>query len=628
MRPFRSYATRWPISLLCIFSVVLTLCTTAIITPSVRAQGISQVAVIDFHNSSKMAGQMFGRMATDAVVLELIRSGKFGVIPSDSLEAKMKQLDYDSNMNQAAMIRLGQESEVSSVVSGELLSVKIDKDKKTAEARVAVKMLDVASGELVNGAFASGVSQPHIGYTADEDKMVVQAIQDAARNAVETMVSYIIPEATVLNCVGTTEVLLNKGSQEGLEAGLEMIVLRYIDGGKQEVVGKIRVTKASANDASASIVRAPRGVKPEDRVRAVYKMADYGDSNRVSPPKKSPRKSIVKGSSLAWGLAILVGIFALSGQGGSKSESVPGAVAMAGASPDVNPPEDDGGVMVEWNTPPNIGFDNVIEYHVWMDNYSNVGPVLAVGRDFAPPLSNAVGSFDHSQSIDTSDTADLSYSFPDSDHALQALTIPTSNGITVGRTHKFWVSALYRRLSPATATFTYWETTPVFAGMATYVTRPTCISPDQATDLPLTNILFEWGASVGADTYRLEVSTSVGFERSKTWCSPDIRKIAGPFQLAVTNELANAAEFAGVQAGQTLYWRVGAKKMGDSPGPVPAIKDGNKASAAASGPKNTRFIYSDAWGEFTVDAPPGTNPGGGNNPPPDTGGGPPGPPNL
>lgn len=633
MRPFRSYATRWPISLLCILSLGLSVFTAVIFTPPVNAQaGISQVAVIDFRNSSKLTGPMFGRLATDAVVLELIRSGKFGVIPSDSLETIMKQLGYDSNMSEKAMIRLGEEAEASAVVSGELLSVKIDKSKKTAEARVAVRLLDIASGELVNGAYASGVSQPYIGYTADDDKMIVQAIKDAARNAVETMVAYIIPQATVLNCVGTTEVLLNKGSQEGLEAGMEMIVLRRMEGGKEEVVGRIKVSKVSNNDASASIIRAPRGVKPEDRVLAVYKMADYGDSTGTAAPKKSNRKSLTDGSKILWGLIVLVGLVAIMGNGGSKSESVPGAVAMAGASPDVTARMDDAGIQLAWDAPSNIGNDNIWEYHIWMDNYGNVGegadgnlvgPVLAVGRDYAPPISNALGSFEHSTVIDTSGWAPFGYSYADENHEKQAVSIETMNGIVVGRTHVFWVSALYRRLNPTSGEYTWWETPPVSAGRATLVPRPMCIEPNQAMDLPLSNITFEWAPSESADMYRLEVSTSVNFERSQTWCK-DIRKIAPPYSITIANELNNAAEFANVQAGQTLFWRVGARKSSDTPGPFPS---GTGTCVAVEGSKNTRFIYSSGWNEFTVDAPPGTNPGGGTTPP-DNGGGPPGLPDL
>jgi hypothetical protein len=360
-------------------------------------------------------------------------------------------------------------------------------------------------------------------------------------------------------------------------------------------------------------------------------MADYNDKSGTAAPKKSSRKSLTNGSKLLWGLVALVGIAALFGKGGSKAEAVPGAVAMAGMSPDVTARMDDGGIQIAWDAPSGIGNDNIWEYHIWMDNYGNVGgldegnlvgPALAVGRDYAPPISNVLGAFDHSTVIDTSGWAPFGYSYADQNHEMQAVNIDTMNGIVVGKTHTFWVSALYRRLNPTTGAYTWWETSPVSAGRATLVPRPECIAPDQATDLPLSNITFEWTPSESADMYRLEVSTSVDFERSQTWCK-DIRKMAAPYSITIANELNNAAEFANVQSGQTLFWRMGARRSSDTPGPFPA---GDGARAAADGPKNTRFIYCYEYYTFTVDAPPGTNPGGGDGGGGDDGGG--GPPGL
>ncbi len=614
---------------MCILSFGLSLITALALSPAaVNAQvGISQVAVIDFQNSSKMPGQMFGRMATDAVVLELIRSGKFGVIPSDSLEATMKQLGYDANMNQSAMVRLGQEAEASAVVSGEVLSIKVDKDKKVAEARIAVRLLDVASGEIVNGAYATGVSQPRVGYTADEDKMLVEAIKDAARSAVETMVAYIIPEATVLNCVGTSEVLLNKGSQEGIEPGMEMIVLRRMDGGREEVVGRIKISKVSDSDSMGSIIKAPRGVKPEDRVRAVYKMGDYSSSDRVAAPKKSNRKSLTNGSKLLWGLVALVGVAALFGNGGSKSETVPGAVAMAGASPDVTARWDDGGILLAWNPPSGVATDDILEYHVYMDNYfnastggngnGNVGVSLAVGRAVAGPITTTAGKFKHHAVIDTGIWSPISWYYPNENHELEEGSSDPMPGINVGQTHKFWISAVYRRLNRNTGEYTWWETALTYAGQATYVTRPSCVEP--TTDVPLTTspVTFTWTPSTSADLYRIEISTDPYFARNKTFCK-DIDLINAPMNSCTITpaEIKRDAEFMSAlnqnmsNGNTTVYWRVGARKRTDTPGPYPA---GTGSSAAADGPKHTRFIYCNQAMLFGVDQAPEPPGGGGGN---------------
>ncbi|MBP6965265.1 MAG: hypothetical protein KBC96_12755 [Armatimonadetes bacterium] len=628
MRPFRNHARRWPVSALCIVSLCAALCSGLFFSTPLRAQvGITQVAVVDFRNSSKMPGQMFGRMATDAVVLELIRSGKFGVVPSDSLSAMMNQLGYDANMSQSAMIRLGQEVEASAVLSGDVLSINFDKDKKKAEARIAVKLLDVASGEMLNGAVATGISQPRTGYTADEDRMLVEAIKDAARTAVETMVAYTIPEATVLNSVGTSEVLLNKGSREGLQPGMEMIVIRRMDGG-EEVVGRVRVNKVSDSDAMATILKAPRGVKPEDRVRAVYKMPDISDTSRTVAPRSSSRPSITSGNKLLMGLALIIGIGALFGNLGDKPESVSG-VAAAGATPDITSAFDDGGVFIGWNEPRGVRTSDIIEYHVWRDNHGNyfasggeatlAGPVLVPDSVTATPYNGGIGRFDHHSIDDTAVRLDYTWNYVGIDGELAQGTQANMPGITVGKTHKYWLSCVYRITSPTDGSVGYKESTPTYLGTATYVLPPVCVSPDATTGLPLSSITFEWELSAGANRYRVEVSTSDDFIRDQTVCF-DVNRSTD----RLTVDLRSHPELAGVFDGQELFWRVGAKNSNDRPGPMPS---GNGASAAATGTKNTRYIYSTEALSFFVDAPPGTGPGdddGGG----DDGGGPPPPPDI
>ncbi len=623
MRAFRSHAARRPISVLCILSVCLTLCATVALSPSsVQAQvaGITQVAVIDFRNASSMPGQMFGRMATDAVVLELIRSGKFGVIPSDTLEATMKQLGYDANMNQSAMVRLGQEAEATSVVSGELLSVKIDKDKKKAEARIAVKLVDVASGEVVNGAVAAGISQPRIGYTADDDKMVVEAIRDAARNAVETLVSYIIPEATVLNSIGTSSVLLNKGSQEGLEPGMEMIVLRRMEGGQEEVVGRIKISHVSESDATASILKAPRGVKPEDRVRAVYKMPDYSSSSQISPPKRVSRQGMNRGKNLMWALAAAVILGVVMKPGSSDSPQLPGAVAMAARSPilgyEGHPATEDGSIVLAWNTPNLIRRLDIKNFVIKRN-----GRVVAyLSPTETPELdAGAAGKFDFYYIDRPGPKDDISYEFPEgTEHEYTGIMGPEE-----GVVYSYQISAIYERARPSDGTVALFETDPVNIPYACALAAPVCVMPDNVTDVPMSSVTFEWEPSTGADLYRIEVSTDPAFLRSNTFCK-DIRRSEAP-NFEKTLNLAGAPELASVTDGQELFWRVGARRMADNPGPYP---DGLGGAVAVSGSNNTRFIYSDYLSFRVADLPPGPGGDDGGDPGDDDDGGPPPPPQL
>ncbi len=619
MRSFRRLAARWPISVLCMVALIGPIVGVALAPLPVLAQtiGTIEVAVVDFRNLSKVPNDIFGAMATDALVVELLRSGKFGVTTADDLQAKMEQLGYKSEddrapkvvMTPSMMVRLGQEVGADSVVSGEVTSIKVNGDRKEAEVRIVVRMLHVASGEWANGAIATGKSYPRIGYTADkETDLIIEAINDAARKAVETMVQYIIPEATIIGTFGANEVLLNRGAQEGLQPGMEMIVLRRGETGEDDVVGRIRLTKVSDTDARGAVIHSTRGMKPEDRVRAVFELPT--DTAKAAAPRIDAKKRASKGAKLLWGLVALIGLATLFKGGGDKGEEVPAAVAMAGKAPDITSHWDEGGILVAWNTPKNLRHADIVEFHVWRDTKGQVGPVGGTG-DVGPvtvndmytatPYSTPAGTFDHGV-VDDITGVEFTYRYANVDHDLADGDM-TAPGITVGKTHQYWLTCVYARRTSdpgGQEVVTYWETDPVYAGRATYISRPVLEAPGGivATDyVDLSNVTFEWRGSGGADQYVIEVSTTPDFARDQTWVDVVYQPTPAEGQLftkTYTDVLKDSAtgqvvlELAGVPPGGTLYWRVGARNRLDQPGPYPA-----GPSPQVSGPKSTRYIYTD-----------------------------------
>ena len=622
MKLLRKSAARRQISMLCILIFICPIVGGfAVPTPAAAQMAIMEVAVVDFRNVSKVPNEMFGTMATDAVAVELLGSGKFGVTKADDLQAAMEALGYKDKGKRATkfiltpsmMVRLGSELEVNSVVSGEITSIKVDSGKKKAEVRLVVRILDVASGEWVNGAIATGTSNPRIGYTADKDTdWVIEAINSAARKAMETLVQYIIPEATIVGTVGTNEVLLNKGSQDGLTEDMEMIVLRLGEGGVDEVVGRVKISKVRDTDARAVVVRYTRGVRPEDRVRAVYELPKDADTAETKAPTRADKgKGIKKGSKLLWTFLLVAGLFAILKPGKDAREEVGSAVAAAFMSPaEFGALYDEGGIFIAWNNPENVRFADIIEYHVWRDNHgtyfsegakSNVaGPVLAPDQTTAAPVSCALGSFDHHSVDDTAYRVPITYRFPTHDHTdLAAGSASSMPGITPGRSHNYWVSCVYRRQPTKSAeeggAITYWETALLYAGRATYFQqRPRMLHPGDTTGtqyVGLDDVRFEWEGCRSADLYVIEVSSSWEFKRDQTWVGKVYQPTSEDGALCsktFTNVLNVCPELRNVGAGEILYWRVGARNSQDRPGPYPA-----GPSPAFSGEKNTRYIYSD-----------------------------------
>lgn len=644
MRSSRRFAPCWLISALCLATLIAPLAGTLMVSSAASAQATMEVSVVDFRNTSKVPNEMFGTMATDAVVVEMLRSGKFSVTPADALQNKMEELGYKSKddrvpkvlVTPSMMVRLGQEVGADAVVTGEITSIKVDGNKK-AEARITVKMLDVASGVWMNGAIATGSSNPRIGYTADKDTdLIIEAINNAARQAVESMVQYIIPEATIIGTFGSTEVLLNKGAQDGIQTGMEFIVLRRGETGQDEVVGRIKITTTSDTDAKASILSSTRGLKPEDRVRAVFDLPkDTGSSSKPKGP--DTQKRMTKGTNLLWGLVALVGIAAaFKGGGGAGTETVSNAVVMAGRSPDITSVYQDGGILCMWNDPKPLATADIIQYHISRDDMWSVGPqggdiagfgpAIVADRITAMARTTPVGSYEHSIVDGLASYASIDYYYADNEHALATGNSQNTLPVSVGIPHTYYISCLYARHTTDSAgedVVTYWETDPIVAGRATYVSRPVCDRPGSTVPTgyeDLSNITFQWKGSAGADQYVIEVSPSYDFERDRTWTNVLYRPTSQDgtqYSVTYTDVLKNSStgqvvpELANVPAGGTLYWRVGARNRLDTPGPYPA-----GPTPQVSGTKNTRYIYSDpnaVYSFMTLPDMPGPPPEDGNN---------------
>jgi hypothetical protein len=254
----------------------------------------------------------------------------------------------------------------------------------------------------------------------------------------------------------------------------------------------------------------------------------------------------------------------------------------------------------------------------------NAGLAMCPDVTTAMSITTPVGTFQHSTIEDTLGIV-ADYKYADVDNALKTGNV-TDVPMTPSVPHKYWISCLYARRSSTTGTTTstYWETSPAYAGMATFLNRPVCDSlggtvASGAEDL--SNLTFAWNGSAGADQYVIEVSSTPDFPRDKTWVNTIYQPTSQDgvlFTKTYTNILKNAdsgvvvPELADVPAGGTIYWRVGARNRLDTPGPIPA-----GPSPMVSGAKNTRYIYSDPNTNFMFS----TFPDLPAQPPVDTGGG-------
>ncbi|MBC8102272.1 MAG: hypothetical protein H7Z41_06770 [Cytophagales bacterium] len=318
---------------------------------------------------------ILGRQATDAVVIEMTRTGRFDVTPRQQLNQQLSDLGLTLPLNNNGIQKLGNALGVDRVLSGDITDVSVSGSPKRAKVTVSVRLTDVITGELANGAIASGFSPPPPpGADTDDETLINQALSDAAFNAVKTINNYTLPTATIL--LSGNEVRLNRGERDGLTTGQEMIVVRG-----SERVGKISISSVAATDSVATVIDRGKGIRPEDQAVAIFKLpgysVDYGGTIRSAPvasvdtytPARKPRKSIV-GTVIAIAAAVLIASFLISNKSSVSGRAVNNVTARAYVENSVTASADPsaGRVEITWSDRSGIPINNIVEYHVYRNN--------------------------------------------------------------------------------------------------------------------------------------------------------------------------------------------------------------------------------------------------------------------
>lgn len=544
------------------------------------------VAVVDFTVRPGLQQALLSRAATDAVAMELSRAG-FNVLPRTQVQNALQELSLEPILDRLGVMKLGKTLAVDSIVSGEVVAVTLEGSPRTARVTILVRVTDVASGEDVNGAAVTGQSNPRVGYVGDDDQLIREAISNAASQAATTIASYTIPEATVLNTVGTDEVLLNRGTRSGIQTGMEMIVLRGRD-----VVGRIRVTRPSTSDAIAKVISSTLGIQPEDRARAVFKLPtvqfDRGKV-KIAEPRAKPKSA---GLSNLGKIAVIIGIVvgaARIAQGGSSG------VDSVKAEPITDPTGP--AVKISWK--PSVfaqANQDRILYHIYRDPADPTRPRVPV----------LTARSNETYVVDTQVTRTVSYVdiAPGQEVDTPDLTDEEDMpGVTAGQSYRYAVTLIYRFVSPLSGQtgggqgqqqqdVTYRESDKKWTGFATPLAQPVLLRPANGSqDINLRSVDFEFQAVPGAQAYRVEISTDPTFQnKALSFYTNEVMMPAGA-TITIRN-INLSTKFSGTQR---LYWRAGARNINDQPGPAPWTGDSKG---------QYRYIWSEPFSFVPVEEPP------------------------
>lgn len=553
---------------------------------------IPQVAVIDFGNlSSGQAGGILGRQATDAVVVEMTRTARFDVTPRSQLSQQLQDLGLTPPLNNIGIRKLGQALGVDYVATGDINSIVLSDNPRRARVSLSVRLIDVASGELANGAIESGQSNPPpAGFQPDDDALISQAISNAAYNVVQTVNNYTLPEATVIGIRPGGEVLLNRGQRDGINSGLSMVVIRGTDR-----IGTVRITTVGSTDSTAVITDSGKGIRPEDRARAIFELPGYGvkstgeierrqvpDVGSYAPQKKKGKN--VFATVLGIAAAVVLLAFVTRSKSSNNGSGVSRVTARAYADL-ATPTQDTSAARVEvrWDAAVDIPLQQIQEFQVYRDGF-----IIAV----TPPNQYFF--------IDTPTLGGVfTYQRLGANGALvDPAPTATATGLGVGVSHDYRIVVVYQRLDiPPTGTgdddddgTILYQVTPVSpnSGRATPIARPAAISPTASQERNLSSVSFTFATVRGANQYVIELADNPTFNNKKSLLPP-LRFTYNPGGSTPSGTFDIRSSFPNAEDGDVIFYRIGARNATDSPGPLPT-----------GVPNGDNWVYSDSDSSFRV----------------------------
>jgi hypothetical protein len=620
---------------------VLTLGPGAAKTASAQIQDFPAVAVVDFVVESKATGvgmPDLGARAAAAIRTELAALGTADLIPIETINRVIGEMGWqEAPMDRASLIRLGQNLNVSTIVTGRVIDAQLGNSGNGRVARilVAVDMRDVASGLTINGGHAVGESGVRTDDVASTSLMG-NAITDMAFRVVREMQARQLPSATVLNTL-KDQALVNRGSRAGFRSGMEVIIIR----GKDQV-GSATVGSVDADSAFINYGNLIKGVQPGDKVRTLYSpertpigLSTGGDLQTSRRARGGSNSGLVSLLLVVLALAFLLG----QGRGGNSDLASIKAEAMVTAA-------DQAAVNVSWTRDPFLrgNEEGPFKWQVWR-NDGSLAPVAVAAGQLGNIVDDAVGTnapngsnpwYNLSTAATTECNADIEGSaqtdagnllVPGTPYQysvevvfrISGLSLPgqatgggggtttggggtTTGGTTTGGTTTGGTTGGTTTGGGTGEEWCYFISKRLNAkGIATPLVRPELRSPDP-DQIVMTPIPFQFSSVRGPVLsvqleYVIQLSTSPAFPSGTSQTitlTPFIELTEAGGQTVSSPTIDTTSFFPGAI---DVYWRVGVRNPHDSPGPV---RDSN----------GQRFIYSAVRRFKRSGIPPGPRPGG------------------
>lgn len=548
-----------------------------------QGQNVPAVAVIPFQDMTGRGNPALLREATAAAALALEDSKEYLVTSTADLDREMLSLRLQPPLSLSQQTRLGERLHVEKVLVGTLDALSVDSATGRAHIQLRVQMLDVAIGEYLDGAAVDTWTKAIPCFNGDVAQVTHEALREAAETAISKMLSASVRRGSVDLVDDQGNINLNLGTDDGLQIGSELLVMRptWQPDVEQVVMRRVGVISIADVEANMSTARAIEGSIPTtgDRVYRIYKPVSVIQAEAKSRKIKSTGQIIA-------GLLLLAGIISTAIGPNTTTPSGLNSCFLLQQAPGVNP-----AVRLNFRTP-TVSRDATHGFLIF--RAANNPDFPAVARyliDMIPGYTTLYSDDPFENSV----TVDEEITFQFKDNTSGTAGSLTDGSVTATFIHPAQIPGTryfyrIRRISdplapagsnpPISTGTAQAAVVPVITptpdwriiteasnacGPVTFFTVPIQSTPaNGAVNQPTSNITFSWQTTTGANEYIVEVFPST---------DPDGLNlpVLQSALLRSTNSTVMSTVIAGpFNPSATYYWRVGARQSSDPEKPVNA----------------------------------------------------------
>ncbi len=202
--------------------------------------GSSTVVVLPIRDSLGAVGSAESQKATAAVVMALDDSGEFVVTAERDYKREIAAMGLEPPLSVPEQTRLAKRLQVEKVLSGNIVSLNVHPRTGQVKVRLVVELLDIASGEFLDGANVGVMTKSIPGWSGERNQVINEALRQVAEAAASHILMTRTPVGYITSVSNNGQISVDIGAEDGIQPGTEMVIMRPI---YQEDLGEVRLIK-------------------------------------------------------------------------------------------------------------------------------------------------------------------------------------------------------------------------------------------------------------------------------------------------------------------------------------------------------------------------------------------------